>query len=133
MLQLNNQDQFDTSSKYAIFHGFLIVPFLIAVMQFLGAIIMVLFVNPTDLEGFEKVIYYADLIRIPILMLTFWAMVRRSHWYRWLMVIFFWANAFYLASFHYSDLPTDIFQIVMCIVFVVYFLLSKRVQATFQM
>lgn len=133
MLQLNNQNEFDTSSKYAIFHGFLIIPFLIAVMQFLGAIIMVLVANPKVLEGFDQVIYYADVVRIPILALAFLAMVKRSHWYRWLMIVFFWGNGFYLASFYFNDLPTDVFQIVMCVVFVIYFLLSKRVQATFQM
>lgn len=127
----NNKDTFDTSSPYAIFHGFLILPFLIAVMQFLGAIIMIIAANPTSLEGFDRVIYFADVVRIPLLLLTFWAMVKRSHWYRWLMIIFFWGNGFYLAAFYYNDLPTDTFQIVMCVVFVVYFLLSKRVKATF--
>lgn len=132
MFGLNDQTEFDTSSKYAIFHGFLIIPFLIAVLQFLGALVMVLVANPQGLEGFDRVIYYSDVVRIPVLGVTFLMMVKRSHWYRWLMVIFFWGNGFYLASFYYNDLPTDVFQIVMCVVFVIYFLLSKRVKATFQ-
>jgi len=132
MKQLQNNNNFDTSSPYAIFHGFLILPFLIAVMQFIGAIIMVIVASPSTLTGFDQVIYYADVVRIPLLLLAFLAMVKRSHWYRWLMIIFFWGNGFYLASFYYNDLPTDVFQIVMCVIFVVYFLLSKRVKATFQ-
>src|SRR5699024_992952 len=116
----------------AIFHGFLIIPFLIAVMQFIGAIVMVLVANPKVLEGFDQVIYYADAVRIPLLGLAFIAMVKRTHWYRWYMLIFFWGNGFYLSLFYCNDLPTDVFQIVMSVVFVIYFLLSKRVEATFQ-
>src|SRR5690625_4989967 len=128
---LRDEKEFDTNHKYAIFHGFLIFPFLIAVIQFLGAIIMVLAVNPKSLEGFDQVIYYADVVRIPILVAAFILMLKRSTCYRFIMIIFFWGNGFYLASYYYNDLPTDLFQIVMCVVLVLYFLLSRRVRATF--
>lgn len=128
---LKAEQEFDTTHKYAIFHGFLIIPFLVAAIQFLGAIVMVLAVNPTSIEGFDQVIYYTDLVRIPILIIAFILMLKRNLWYRFIMIIYFWGNAFYLAAYYFNDLPTDLFQIVMCIAFVLYFLLSRRVRATF--
>src|SRR5690625_6386626 len=78
MSETNNDSNFDTSQWYAIFAGWLFVPIIIAFMRLLGAIIMVIFVNPSQITGLELTIYYGDLISLPILIPTFIMLDRKS-------------------------------------------------------
>jgi len=131
MSETNNDSNFDTSQWYAIFAGWLFVPIIIAFMRLLGAIIMVIFVNPSQITGLELTIYYGDLISLPILIPTFIMLFLRKRWFPILIIIYFVTNAILTVTYYIKGHNLDVFQLVMSLIWIVYFIRSKRVKATF--
>src|SRR5690625_2040085 len=107
MNQSNNELNVDTSQWYAIFSGWLIVPNIVAIIDFLGAIIMVTFVQPSQFSGTEILIYYGDVIRLPLLFLIFFMLFKRKRLFPTLMIIYFALNIVLIITFYLNDLPLD--------------------------
>src|SRR5690625_1344687 len=88
-----NKIEFDTSHRFAFIGGWLVVPFIATLLTFIGSIIMVTFVNPDELEGFDLFIYYTDLFFIPFLLITYYTWVQRKKALPYLMILYFIFNA----------------------------------------
>ena len=122
---------FDTSQWYAIFAGWLIFPAVFTLFAFLGAIIMFLFVDPSELSGFDLVIYYADVVTIPYLIIVYIVWFKRKRIFPHLMVIYFLFAIAVNVSYFIYGYQLDVINLAMAIVWIFYFTRSKRVKATF--
>lgn len=127
----NDEITFDTSKWYAIFSGWLIFPAIFTLLVFIGAIIMVIFVDPSELSGFDLVIYYFDVLTIPYLIITYILWFRRKRIFPYFMIVYFLCNAGLNLAFYISGFQLDPLNLIMSIVWIIYFIRSKRVKATF--
>lgn len=126
-----NEMTFDTSKWYSIFSGFLILPAIFTVLTFLGAIIMVMYRSPSQLSGFDLVIYYFDAFTIPYLIITYILWFKRKKIFPYFMIVYFGLTALLQLSYFIAGHPLDTLNLVMSIVWVIYFIRSQRVKATF--
>lgn len=133
MVETKHSDEmtFDTSKWYAIFSGWLILPAIFTLLIFIGAIIMVTFRSPSQLSGFDLVIYYADLITIPYLIITYIFWFLRKKAFPYIMIGFFILLAGMNIAYFISGYQLDPVNLLMSIVWIIYFIRSKRVKATF--
>lgn len=122
---------FETDHWYAIFSGWLIIPAIVSLFAFLGALIMVLFVNPTKLTGFDLFIYMMDLIFLPLLFITFITWFKRKKIFPKLIIIFFTLTALFNVTYFAFGHGIDFINLTMSIVWIIYFIRSKRVTQTF--
>jgi len=122
---------FDTSSPLAPIQGFLIIPFIAIILTFLGSVVMALFQNPAKLDGFDLFIYWTDVFYIPLVLVIFYTWFKRKKALPFLMIIYFIINAAWNLSFLANGYDLDIFNLAMSIIWVLYFIRSRRVKATF--
>lgn len=122
---------FNTEPWYAIFSGFLILPFISTILSFLGAIIMVTNVNPRTLDGFDAAFYWLDAVSLPLLVIIYLLWWMRKRYFPYVIMVFFAIHATIYIVLLITDELNDFFSIVMNIVWMIYFLRSKRVKATF--
>lgn len=121
----------DTEGKWAIFRGLLIFPFLYGAIRFVGALILVPITNPSEIDLFPKLLYYADFASIFILGFAFVFMFLRKKLYPVFMILFYAMNAGFLIIYYFKGFPADLFQIFMSVIMIVYLVFSKRVKQTF--
>jgi|SRR5690625_919403 len=131
MTVTNNETTFATNQWYAIFAGWLIVPIILAFMDFLGAIIMVALIHPSHITGTDLIIYYGDLIKLPLLILTFIMLFLRKRLFPIIINIYFAFAAIVTLILYQNGLELDVFQLAVSFVWIVYFIRSERVKATF--
>lgn len=129
--ETNQPITFETSSPWAPIQGFLIIPFLAIILTFLGSIVMAVFQNPAKLEGFDLFIYWTDVFYIPLLLIIFFVWFKRKKILPILMIFYFVINAAWNLSFLANGYDLDIFNLAMSIIWVIYFIRSRRVKATF--
>jgi len=127
----DNEPEFDTSQWYAPFYGWLIFPALFSFFIFLGALIMVIFVRPSDLEGFELAIYSMDVFNLIFLSIAYFFWFRRKKLFPYLMVIFFGIMSIWFIIMYIYNMPFNYLNLIMSVVWIFYFLRSKRVKQTF--
>lgn len=126
----NQQEpQFNTDFKYAIVAGWLIIPAIHVLFAVFGSILILVIANPVELEGVGLATYIFSLVLLLFSGYTIYAWVKRKRILPMLMIIF------YIAQVGESSILSDIgeqpFFIVVCIIFIGYFIRSKRVKATF--
>ncbi len=131
MSEPNINENFNTSEWYAVVKGWLIVPFLIALFDLVGAIIMVIFAQPSQFSDNEILFYYGDFIRLPFLVIAFVLLLKRNRFYPITMMIYFFINILLIVMFYLNDLQLDTLRLVMSAGLIIYFVRSKRVKATF--
>lgn len=122
---------FDTKSWYAPFAGWLILPFIFTFFSLIGALIMYFFVEPDKLSGFDLNIYYADIVTIPYILIMYIFWIRRKSIFPFLMIVYFIFNAVVTISYYVNGHQFDPINLAISIVWIFYFIRSKRVKATF--
>ncbi len=130
-LKQTQKQDFDTSHWYAIFSVWLIVPAIVTLFGLLGAIIMVLFVKPTQLNGFDLVIYLADVVYLPLLIFTYITWVKRKKIMPKLIVVYFALTIVMNFLYAIFGFGLDPVSLVMSTIWIVYFIRSERVKVTF--
>jgi len=131
MSKTNTELDLKTNHWYGPFVGWLIIPIIVAFLDLLGAIIMVIFLNPSEINGTDLLIYYADVVVLPILIVTFIMMFLRKRFFTYLIIVYFAISAIFTIIFYRYGMKLDVFQLVMSIVWIIYFIRSERVKATF--
>lgn len=127
----NNEQNFETDHWYAIFSGWLIFPALVAFFALIGSAIMVIFVNPAELSGFDLMIYWVDAISLPLLLIIFYTWFTRKRIMPILIIIFFIINVLFNLSYFIAGYGIDMVNLAVSIIWIVYFIRSKRVKVTF--
>lgn len=127
----NNEQNFEADHWYAIFSGWLIFPALVAFFALIGSAIMVIFVNPAELSGFDLMIYWVDAISLPLLLIIFYTWFTRKRIMPILIIIFFIINVLFNLSYFIAGYGIDMVNLAVSIIWIVYFIRSKRVKATF--
>src|SRR5699024_1816343 len=85
----DNKPKFDTSLWYAAFNGWLIVLSLITLLLFIGAIIMVVFVQPSELNVFDLAFYWMDVFNLVYLFITYLFWIAQKKILPVLIIVFF--------------------------------------------
>jgi|SRR5699024_3211360 len=127
----NKEKQFETEHWYAIFSGFLIIPAIVALLTLLGATIMVIFVDPSELSGFDLVFYWVDAVYIPLLLFIFYTWFTRKRYFPVLMIVFFSIRVLLNLTYFISGYGIDPVNLVVSIIWIIYFIRSERVKQTF--
>lgn len=127
----NKEKQFETEHWYAIFSGFLIIPAIVALLTLLGATIMVIFVDPSELSGFDLVFYWVDAVYIPLLLFIFYTWFTRKRYFLVLMIVFFSIRVLLNLTYFISGYGIDPVNLVVSIIWIIYFIRSERVKQTF--
>lgn len=122
---------FETDHRYAIVSGWLILPVIYSASVLFSALIMLIFVNPSVLSGFDSVIYWTDVIFLPILLVTYYFWWKRKKTLPYLMMMFFLLIALREIVYMLGDAAIDYFTIAVSILWIVYFYRSQRVKQTF--
>lgn len=127
----DNKPKFDTSLWYAPFNGWLIVPALMTLLLFIGAIIMVVFVRPSELNGFDLAIYWMDVFNLVYLFITYLFWISRKKVLPILMIIFFIVMSIWIIIMYTYNEAANYFNLVASIIWILYFIRSERVKQTF--
>ena len=127
----DNKPKFDTSLWYAPFNGWLIVPALMTLLLFIGAIIMVVFVRPSELNGFDLAIYWMDVFNLVYLFITYLFWIARKKVLPILMIIFFIVMSIWIIVMYTYNEAANYFNLVASIIWILYFIRSERVKQTF--
>src|SRR5690625_48865 len=125
------EQQFDTDPWYAIFAGFLIIPAISTLIGFIGAIIMVIFINPFEISGFDLAFYCTDAVSIPLLLIVYYTWFRRKRIFPIFLILYFGLHTLLGLAYFIAGHGLDIFNLVMNIVWIIYFIRSQRVKVTF--
>ncbi|HLS67289.1 MAG TPA: hypothetical protein VK029_09905 [Pseudogracilibacillus sp.] len=120
-----------TDNWYDVFTGWLILPAIYTVMTLVGALIMIIFVRPSEISGFDLAFYYVDLVSIPLLLFCYYLWFRRKKLLRFFITIFFLMHLVLHVSFWIQGHGVDFISIVMNVVWIGYFLRSERVKELF--
>lgn len=123
--------QNNINHPFGMFMGWLIVPAISTLLTFAGSIIMAIFVNPSQLEGFDLFIYFTDVSFIPVLLIIYYTWFKRKKILPYLMILYFLLHIIWNVTYYIYGYRGDIFMIGMSIIWGIYFLKSKRVKATF--
>jgi len=131
MMSDQNNHEFNTDFKYAIVAGWLIIPAINVLFSFLGFGVIVFFVNPLQLEGVELATYIFSLVSLLFLVYVIYMWINRKRILPILMIIFYVLisaeNLIYLIS-GYGE---EFLSVIVNIIWIAYFIRSKRVKATF--
>lgn len=127
----HEKQDFDTSGRFAMFTGFLILPVIGAMILLLSALVIVTFAKPSQLEGLHLISYYLNVATIPYLIFAFYAWIKRKRFLPLLMIIFFGTYGLLSIAYTIQGVENEFFNIVTNVIWVVYFVISKRVKATF--
>ena len=127
----DNKPKFDTSLWYAPFNGWLIVPALMTLLLFIGAIIMVVFVHPSELNGFDLAIYWMDVFNLVYLFITYLFWIARKKILPVLMIVFFVVMSIWIIVMYTQNEAANLFNLVASIIWILYFVRSERVKQTF--
>jgi len=125
------QQTFDTENPYAAVSGWLALAAAYSLFILLSALIMIIFVNPAQLSGFDIVIYLLDVIFLPILLVTAYFWWNRKRILPHLMIVFFIMIGLKEVVYLIGDASTNYFNIAASIVWIIYFFRSERVKQTF--
>lgn len=127
----HNEPDFETDHKYAIVAGWLIIPAISTLLTFLGSIIMLIFVNPFELTGFDLYIYLMDLFFFVFLVITYYFWFKRKKLFPKIIMLYFLINALWAIAYYVAGFSINFLNIAMSIVLIFYFQKSKRVEQTF--
>ena len=122
---------FDTDNRYAPIAGWLIIPAIFSFLTFLGAIIMIIFVNPTKLVGFDLAIYFMDAFFFVYLLITYIFWFKRKKALSYLMIGYFGITAIWFVVTYMLGFGISMINFIMVIVWIFYFFRSERVKQTF--
>ncbi|HLR23007.1 MAG TPA: hypothetical protein VK100_04705 [Pseudogracilibacillus sp.] len=125
------QQTFDTESPYAAVSGWLALAAAYSLFILLSALIMIIFVNPAQLSGFDIIIYLLDIIFLPILLITAYFWWNRKRIFPYLMIVFFLMIGIKEVVYLIGDASPNYFNIAASIVWIIYFFRSERVKQTF--
>lgn len=126
-----NEINFNLDHKFGMFMGWLIIPAISMLLTLAGSLIMLIFVNPTELHGFELFIYFTDVLFIPFILVIYYMWFKRKVWLPYFMTLYFLMHIIWNISYYLNGYPIDLFMIAMSLFWSVYFIKSKRVKATF--
>lgn len=129
--ELTNEPIFETKHTYAIVSGWLILPALYSFFVLLRGAIMIGFVNPFELSGYDIIIYSVDAFFFLYLIPIYFVWFKRKQILPKLMIGFFIIYALSIIPYYFAGAGIDFITIIISIVWTLYFLRSKRVQQTF--
>src|SRR5699024_12117644 len=88
--------------------------------SFRRSIVMVTFQNPSTLAGFDLFIYWTDFAYIPLLIITFYAWIKRKKYTPYLMIFYFVIHAIWNLSYlvGVDGFRLDTFNLAMSIIWV---------------
>src|SRR5699024_8197980 len=125
------QQTFDTESPYAAVSGWLALAAAHSLFILLSALIMIIFVNPAQLSGFDIIIYLLDIIFLPILLITAYFWWNRKRIFPYLMIVFFLMIGIKAVVYVIGDASPNYFDIAASIACIIYFFRSERFKRTF--
>lgn len=126
-----DRQAFDTSHPFAFLSGFLILPALSGLVFFILSVFIVMATNPTQLEGYHLMTYFAHALFIPYLIISFYYWVKRKRFVPILMSIFFLIQALWSVGYMIYGVENEFMNVAVNTVWFIYFIRSKRVKATF--
>src|SRR5699024_2422632 len=125
------QQTFDTESPYAAVSGWLALAAAYSLFIHLSALIMIIFVNPAQLSGFDIIIYLLDIIFLPILRTTAYFSWNRKRIFPYLMIVMFIMIGINEFVYLIRYASPNYFNIAATIVWIIYLFRSERVKQTF--
>lgn len=129
--RIYNEDEFNVEHKFGMFAGWLIIPAISTLLTLTGSLIMAIFVNPSQLKGFELFIYFTDVLFIPMIFIIYFMWFKRKTMLPFLMVMYFLLHIIWNVTYYINGHHIDLFMIAMSLFWSFYFIKSKRVRATF--
>src|SRR5699024_12786445 len=96
----------------------------------LSAFIMIIFVNPAQLSGFDIIIYLLDIIFLPILLITAYFWWNRKRIFPYLMIVFFLMIGINEVVYLIGDASPYYFNIVASIDWIIYFFIFDSMKRT---
>lgn len=126
-----NEQEFETNHKYAIFAGWLIFPAIFTLLTFLQGAIMISFVNPLKISGYDLIIYGMDAFFFLYLIVVYFSWLKRKRIFPKLIMAFFFFYALSIIPYYLAGSGIDYISIIISIVWMIYFQRSKRVAQTF--
>lgn len=130
MTEQKNQ-AFNTEFKYATVAGWLIIPTIHVLFTMLGSILIIFLGQPQNLEGAGLVTYIFSLVTVLYLGFTAYAWIKRKRVLPLLMIIFYSLQTLESFTFVIAGYGEEYFYLLVNVIFIVYFIRSKRVKATF--
>src|SRR5699024_12359458 len=124
------QQTFDTESPYAAVSGWLALAAAYSLFILLSAFIMIIFVNPAQLSGFDIVIHLLDIIFLPILLITGYFWWNRKRIFPYLMIVFLLMIGIKEVVYLVGDASPNYFNIAASIDWIISLFRSERVKHT---
>src|SRR5699024_7666358 len=118
-------------SPYAAVSGWLALAAAYSLFILLSALIMIIFVNPAQLSGFDIIIYLLDIIFLPILLITVYFWCNSIRIFLYFLFVFFLMIVINEVVYLIGDASPNYFYIAASIVWIIYFFRSERVKQTF--
>jgi hypothetical protein len=127
----NYQPEFKTDFRYAIIAGWLIIPAVIILFNFVTVLYVVFIYNPTSLSGYDLFIYIADFILAFFYLYIIYTWIKRKQILPKLMIASFIVDVLLYLPIVFAGAGIDWIFILSSAIWIGYFIRSKRVKATF--
>ena len=127
----NNQPEFNTDSPYAIVAGWLILPAIMVILNIAAAVYIVVVVNPAYLGAYNLVIYITNIILIFFYLFIIYSWIKRKRVLPKLMITAYTINILSHLPVLFMEGETGGGSILPSVIWILYFIRSRRVKATF--
>ncbi|MGX8790391.1 DUF2569 family protein [Oceanobacillus sp. M60] len=126
-----HQSAFQTDSRYAIVAGWLIIPAIMILFSIISVVLLVIAVNPASLGTYSLVVYITSIILFFFYLFIIYIWIKRKQILPKLMITAYSINILsnIPAIFVEGEMPGG--AILINLIWIGYFIRSKRVKATF--
>ncbi|GGP13264.1 DUF2569 family protein [Oceanobacillus neutriphilus] len=126
-----NQPEFRTDSPYAIVAGWLILPAIMMILNIVVAVYIVIAVNPAYLGNYDLAIYITNIILIFFYLFIIYSWIKRKRILPKLMITAYTINILSHLPDLFMEGETGGGSILPSVLWILYFIRSRRVKATF--